>query len=45
LGELADSRASRRFVASEGEPRQVGLIELSAARPAFDGARLYRSYG
>jgi len=45
LGEQADSRASRRFVASEGAPRQVGLIELPAARPAIEGARLYRSYG
>ena len=44
LGEQADSRASRRFVASEGEPRHVGLIELSTARSTLDGARLYRAY-
>ena len=44
LGDQADSRASRRFVASEGAPRHVGLIELSTTPPAIDGARLYRAY-
>ena len=45
LGGKPDPRASRRFVASEGEPPHVGLIELQAIQNAFDGARLYRSYG